>query len=245
MRYWDGTTWTEHVNNPGAAQPPGPQQPVTDQPASDQPAGYPTYPTYPTYPQQPGGVAPYYGPAMPSTPDGQPLAGWWMRVLATILDGIFQIPVFALFVTPIIVNQWDSIHAWIDLHTVDGTLSYHTGEKLPAVFDFTTGPGLTFYACAFLASALYQLVFLGWKQATLGKLACGLRIRLRETPGLPWSAILPRWGVVTVLGVLSQLPTAGAIFGLALLLDYLWPLWDKNKQALHDKIAKTNVVKKA
>jgi uncharacterized RDD family membrane protein YckC len=27
------------------------------------------------------------------------------------------------------------------------------------------------------------------------------------------------------------------------LLDYLWPLWDDKKQALHDKVAKTNVVR--
>ena len=27
-------------------------------------------------------------------------------------------------------------------------------------------------------------------------------------------------------------------------LDHLWPLWDKEKQALHDKIAKSHVVSK-
>ena len=26
------------------------------------------------------------------------------------------------------------------------------------------------------------------------------------------------------------------------LIDYLWPLWDDKRQALHDKVAKTQVV---
>jgi uncharacterized RDD family membrane protein YckC len=32
------------------------------------------------------------------------------------------------------------------------------------------------------------------------------------------------------------------MFGLLSLLDYLWPLWDSKRQALHDKIADTQVV---
>jgi uncharacterized RDD family membrane protein YckC len=221
VRYWDGNAWTEQVNHPGQ--------------------GYPTYPTYPAQPQS----TPYYAPTVASTPDGQPLAGWWMRVLATFLDWIFMIPVIALATAPVIINQWGDVQDWYHAHEINGTFKWHSGDTLPAVFDATTSPGLVFFLCLFVASALYSLVFLGWKQATPGKLAAGLRIRLRESPGLPWSAILPRWGVVTVLTILGQLPTAGTLFGLLLLLDYLWPLWDKNKQALHDKIARTNVVKKA
>ncbi len=33
------------------------------------------------------------------------------------------------------------------------------------------------------------------------------------------------------------------VSGLILGIGYLWPLWDKNKQALHDKIASTFVVR--
>ena len=34
----------------------------------------------------------------------------------------------------------------------------------------------------------------------------------------------------------------GAWLVLPLLLDYLWPLWDKRGRALHDLIARTRVV---
>jgi len=37
-------------------------------------------------------------------------------------------------------------------------------------------------------------------------------------------------------------PVLSGALGLLLLLDYLWPLWDDKNQALHDKLARTNVV---
>ena len=42
-----------------------------------------------------------------------------------------------------------------------------------------------------------------------------------------------------IVGVVPVLSFFGSLFGL---LDSLWPLWDPNKQALHDKAAATNVV---
>lgn len=85
--------------------------------------------------------------------------------------------------------------------------------------------------------------FLRWKQATPGKLITGLRVRRRETPGaLPWATILLRVGFVSALSLLSRVPVAGILVVLVLLLNYLWPLWDSKKQALHDKVAGTNVV---
>ena len=33
-----------------------------------------------------------------------------------------------------------------------------------------------------------------------------------------------------------------SFFSILNLLDVLWPLWDEKKQALHDKVAGTNVV---
>ncbi len=84
--------------------------------------------------------------------------------------------------------------------------------------------------------------FLRWKAATPGKLALGMRVRLRETPGqMSWGTILKRWG--GQFGTpLATVPVLGSIAGLYPLLDGLWPLWDSKKQALHDKIAATNVV---
>jgi uncharacterized RDD family membrane protein YckC len=71
---------------------------------------------------------------------------------------------------------------------------------------------------------------------TVGKRVLGIRIRMLaddRTPDL--STALIRWALFTAGTVI-----AGGPF---LLLDGLWPLWDKPwRQALHDKLAKTVVV---
>ena len=90
---------------------------------------------------------------------------------------------------------------------------------------------------------VYQLVLLRRYNATWGKMALGIRVRLREHDGqLSWATILKRVGFVEALGLLSVIPLIGIPFSLARLLDVLWPLWDPYNQALHDKVAATNVV---
>jgi uncharacterized RDD family membrane protein YckC len=109
-----------------------------------------------------------------------------------------------------------------------------------------------------LISVAYFGLLLRFKGATVGKLACGLRVRRRDADGqLPWSTIAARIGVQYLLPILvpalaiatwswgSWLPVAAAyaavsIFGL---VNYLWAAVDEKKQALHDKAAKTNVIR--
>lgn len=217
LRYWDGTGWTEHVHAP---QPP----------------------TYPTYPSYPPGYAPVA--AQPATtPDGQRLSGWWMRVLAVILDAVITTPLMVLAAVPVLVWQSDELSAWFsDL----GDTIEHGGSTPPepALLDPTTAPGLLLALSFVVAAALYSIVFLRWTQATPGKLVLGLRVRRRATPGpLPWGTILARVGFVSGLSALAQVPWVGFLFLLAGLLDVLWPLWDPHNQALHDKVARTNVVR--
>jgi len=91
---------------------------------------------------------------------------------------------------------------------------------------------------------LYNVGFLMWKQATPGKLLLGLRVRLRDRPGpMPIGTVLLRWAGQYGVGLLGMLPVAGCLSFIYAVLDYLWPLWDDKNQAIHDKIAKTNVVR--
>jgi uncharacterized RDD family membrane protein YckC len=259
LRYWDGSAWTEHVHVPQPVMPP-PAPPVQQPPAYPgdggfapigpgptghvdpvNPAfGYQSYPAggtpgqYPGYAQQ---------PTYATTPDGQRLAGWWWRVLAALLDGLIALPLYFLVAVPVIVDQWEELSAWGD-DIVNAAENGTGNPPNPALFDPTTSPGLALVLSLLVAAVLYNVVFLRWKQATPGKLIVGLRVRRRDTPGpLPWSTIGLRVGFVAALSVLGQIPIAGALFGILSLLDYLWPLWDSKKQALHDKVAGTNVVK--
>lgn len=217
LRYWDGSAWTEQVHHP--AQQTAPQY----------------YP--PQY---------YQGVNAPTTPDGAQLASWGSRLAAQLIDGLILTPLMLGAAAPIVASQWDDISSWFDRATNPDRAAaspFGTSTDLPAIFDPFSGSGLALLAAVLAVNALYTVGFLCWKQATPGKMALGLRVRLRDSPDLPLSAVLLRWGFVTALSALARIPILGILASVASLLDYLWPLWDGKKQALHDKVARTNVVK--
>lgn len=239
LRYWDGAAWTEHTHDPQPAPQPVAAYPPAYPPAYPTPYGQPGY-GQPSYAQA-GYGAPATTPRR-TTPDGQPLSGWWRRVLAVILDGFIQIPLYALAATPVVIWQWDEISSWFsDLS--DALENNAANPPDPEILNPTTAPGLLLVLSLLVATTLYSVVFLRWKQATPGKLIVGTRVRRRDTPGpLPWSTITLRVGFATALSLFAQVPLIGVLFGLVALVDYLWPLWDDKNQALHDKVARTNVV---
>lgn len=181
---------------------------------------------------------PHTAPA--TTPDGEILAGWWIRVGAYLLDGLILGPISILLGLPFIIRIVRAFTDMIDevSRQADrgGTISINEPDIIGAVIGFA--------AVSVLASLVYNVGFLKWKQATPGKLITGLRVRLRETPGpLSWRTVLLRWLGQSWTGFLQWVPGLGNVLGFYPLLDDLWPLWDDKKQALHDKLAKTNVVR--
>ena len=75
---------------------------------------------------------------------------------------------------------------------------------------------------------------------SLGKQIAGIRVVRDggEPMNYGWS-LLRQFVVIhllfTVLGWI--------FFGIPILLDYLWPLWDESNRALHDMIVSTHVVR--
>jgi uncharacterized RDD family membrane protein YckC len=105
-----------------------------------------------------------------------------------------------------------------------------------------------------IITVLYWVGFLRWKGGTPGKLMLGLRVRLREQPGtLPWSSITARtalqFGVPWTFYIVAFTTGSGTWLALAAvatmvtLIDPLWATWDAKRQTLHDKLARTNVVR--
>ncbi len=228
QRYWDGQGWTTHV------------APIEQPPPY---AGQPAYPTSPAYPASPAYAGqPVYG-ARPTTPDGAPLAGWWHRVGAYLIDFVIVALVIALLALPFLR---DFISAFADYIDVAVTAA-EDGRATPSTAAFeeeVAGAALAIGAIGFVISFVYTVGFLTWKQATPGKLAVGLRVRLRESPELPISAVLLRWATQSgAPGLLGLVPLVGFLATIFSVLDVLWPLWDDKKQAIHDKVAKTNVVR--
>jgi uncharacterized RDD family membrane protein YckC len=245
-----------------AQQPPQQTQPVPQAPTQQLPYGQPPQQQYgqPPYGQQPPyGPAPQYGPppadyrAMPpayatnfgvkTTPDGVPLASYGQRVGAWLIDSVIQV----LITT---VAAWYWISQFVTWYTTWFTELMNEAESgvQPTVdqSQLTTeiaGLVLPITLVSFLVAVVYQVAFLTWKGATPGKMALGIAVRLRERPGNPSLLVaLKRQTIFIAATLLGLIPGIGAVSPLATFLDLLWPLWDDKRQALHDKVAATNVV---
>jgi uncharacterized RDD family membrane protein YckC len=248
QRYWDGGFWTDYRR---PREGPPPYQGQFGQPGqADQPApGGPGEPGQQGFgpglgqpgmgregygPQGPQGYGPQgfgYGPRVPATPDGQQLAGWWKRVAARIIDSIIVL-VIGLPFTGYFYYRY--IQAINDNNLFGTPASGETpsfGAALPLEIYQWIIPASVL---GLLVELAYSYFFLTRTGATPGKKAMGLSVRLRDVPGPPpGSAVVKRWAIVSVFGF---------VCGCLSLLDVLFPLWDDKKQALHDKIADTNVV---
>jgi uncharacterized RDD family membrane protein YckC len=270
QRWWDGQAWTEHVavgapitpgyeplphqpTQPQETQPYQPAQPAYPaQPAqSTNPYGaayqpYAPQPAYSPYAGQPGYTAYAGRPGFPPVPgrgvlpDGARVVSWWWRVLARGIDGFLVSIVSSILAASQygVINRTNRRFA-DDLQTaVDANASipplhdyFWQGDYLRAIVWI----GVSFAVVAFV----YEVVMLKASSATVGKLICQLRVRSWDARGkLSWRAVTLR-GITYQLA--AGLPVVGGLYSL---LDKLWPLWDHKKQALHDKAARTAVVKK-
>ncbi|MFK5583616.1 RDD family protein [Serinicoccus sp. LYQ131] len=261
LRYWDGVQWTNHtapkqkpnLDRAGQWQAPGEQG--STQGHGQQQGGYGQQ----GYGQQQGGYGqpnPYAGQTgqspyqgewqgqmtpggyqqqnVPSTPDGQPLAGWWHRVGARILDGLLIGIVGGALATFLVPGFFQGYMDWAA--TMDDPFAPPPAELVALQLRWTLTLGII--------GILYEVVMVSLAGGTVGKLITGLRVRLRDEPGkIGWGPSVMRALVYQGVGLIAQLNAALSVLGLFHLINVLWPLWDSKKQAIHDKVAKTNVVK--
>jgi uncharacterized RDD family membrane protein YckC len=244
MRYWDGRQWTAQVRAAKRNELAAWRQQVavarmemaaaqsTQVAPGEVVAGYP--------PEQVVGE----WASRDFTPDGQQLAGWWSRVGAAVIDWILTTVLTVLFGWGAIQDMVAAYRSFMDL-VVQAS---EAGAPMPDTATFVDqigGPALTFSAIAIAVKLVYQVGFLKGFQATPGKMVLGIEVRRRVERGpLPWGTVLLRWVAQNIASLLSMVPVVGFAAGIYWLLDVLWPLWDPNRQAIHDKIARTNVVRR-
>jgi uncharacterized RDD family membrane protein YckC len=182
-----------------------------------------------------------YGSAA-TTPDGEPLAGWWHRVGAYLLDQVILAAGTVVVGLPMVLRvgrAYTDLFGSVQAGSVPGPGAY------ARLADEVAGPMALLGLVALVLGFVYNVGFLKWKQATPGKLMVGLKVRRREVPGaLPWTTVLVRWLTQNWFSFLFPVPVLGALVRLYPLLDDLWPLWDRRRQALHDRAAGTNVVRR-
>lgn len=238
LRWWDGSAWTSHTHAAPPAQAPdltkAPQHPDHASPDVWRAGqGHPGQ----GHPQQghPQHQHPYDESSRVkaiATPDGQALAGLGYRLGARLLDGLFIVLIT-------VAAGWQLVERLfrLSLSSANATAAEGLAGSLqlmrnPEMIAVNTGLTTIFLA----VSAVYTILPLKFYGATLGKVICGIRVRHWDKAGPPsWGQAVLRWVASDAIG--SYLPFYTVI-------DYAYPLFDRRKQALHDKIARTVVVVK-
>jgi uncharacterized RDD family membrane protein YckC len=203
--------------------------------------------------------APYGGPPQetgPTTADGQPLAGFWMRVLAYFCDAVIIGFAAGLFSLPA------QIAAQLELMDLQERMNRRIerggdpqfGEFFDQMMQIYTDHAVGLFLVPLVVLSVAHAVFLRWKGASPGKLICGLRVRRLAEPGrLPWSAIAARVSVqflvVNVIYVLGAASGSFVVFMLSAVAATGYTLLDdllatrSSRRALHDMAAGTVVVR--
>ena len=228
-RYWDGWQWSRNTRpvDHGAPSARYGQAPYAPYPQSNvnRPLGYAGSRT--------GRLQ------ATTTADGVPLATWWWRALAMLIDSVMITTIVTIITFPV----WRSVYAaWVSYF--DGVLEAQRLGVPPPTVNLTDlispDTQLILTVATLCVGMLYHVGFLRWKSATPGKLLCGLRVvpvdRGHDLGPLTWSSVLIRAGVWVLPGISSFL-------SLITLVDVLFPLWHPKRQALHDIAAKTQVVR--
>jgi uncharacterized RDD family membrane protein YckC len=175
-----------------------------------------------TTPAPPGAGGPR--PAAFAAPSDRPaLAGWWRRVGAQVIDGIIVSAGAALLFVAI---------------TAPFSIGFFASDEV-GVVAIVVGALLAILSVAVVALLYAPALMARTNGKTLGRMATGIRvIRADRRPMTFGFAMLREVAVKTLLVSVASSFT----FGLAWLLDILWPLWDEENRALHDFVVNTRTV---
>lgn len=214
-----------------ADEPPPPEEVTATTPSSSwmEPAPPPPPAPFPpgyTSPPPPGAGGSGQGGAFASAEPGPGtyvLAGWWRRVGAFVIDAILIGIVALLIMAPLGIG-------------VFATGADDDGSILALIAGFIVG----MLVIAVVALA-YAPVMMGQTNGkTVGRMVTGIRVVRADGKAITMGFAALR--EVAVKALLIGTVGGSITFGLASLLDVLWPLWDDENRALHDFVVNTRTV---
>ena len=162
-----------------------------------------------------------------ASPLGQRYAGFWIRFAARFVDGlIFTVPfliVFFVFMMPTLMRT-------------NGRPPSPANPPNPMVM---MGSFFGFFIVTFVLGGCYEVLMLKYRSATVGKIACGLKVVRSDGRSLGWGVCFGRffmWNVVT-----SGIPYLNMVL---MLVSSIMLGVDEEKRALHDRVCDKRVIYK-
>lgn len=142
--------------------------------------------------------------------------GFWIRYLAVLVDSlVFSVLIVVVFATGLMLFPID----WVNV-----------GRSQPDLLKLLALEGVVWLSFLVFA-AVYETWMIGRYAATLGKMACGLRVVMSDGGKVSYARSLGRH-------------FAKHLSSFILGIGYIMAGFDDEKRALHDRICDTRVVKK-
>lgn len=155
-----------------------------------------------------------------ASPSAWHYGGFWIRFGARFVDGLILLIPLAILAAMLLPNLLRAM------------------RQTPSAPNPMFAAGfLTIYVFSYLVGACYEILLLKYRGATLGKMACGLKVVRSNGSNLSWGVCFGRffmWNVVTS-GIpylnFIMMPTSSIMLGV-----------DDEKRALHDRVCDTRVI---
>lgn len=170
--------------------------------------------------------APYADPAGLAVSRGFSYAGFWLRVVAALIDGVIMGIAAGVLFVPLFILTGAGAH-------IDGLAERHGRPPDPAIIVGLVGMILVFAAVSVLIQWLYHAYLeSGDKQATWGKQALGLYVTDLMGNRVTFGRSSGRFFAKIVTGMIP------------LGIGYIMAGFTERKQALHDMIASCLVLRR-
>ena len=148
-------------------------------------------------------------------------AGVWIRWGARLIDGLVLMVPFGIAMALLVPNLLRAARSQ---------------PPNPAAF---RGFIVILFPIFFLAMTVYEVMMLRYWGATVGKIACGLKVVRSDRRSLGWGVCFGRffmWNIVT-----SGIPYVNFVL---MLVSTIMAGTDEQKRALHDRVCDTRVIYK-
>jgi len=192
----------------------------------------------------PGYGAPGYGAA--GDPAGRPvardpaLAEWWQRLLARLVDGVILLILTSPLWVTALLSLFRRVQRLADQYPDLGqpAAAQAFNASVSQMMAGMTGTFLLLGLGIAAVSFGYDWLQHGLWGQTVGKRVMGTKVVTADTraPITGQAAC----GRAAVYALVPAVPSVGALFAL---INEAWLLWDPRRQCLHDKAARTVVVK--
>ncbi len=256
LRYFDGIIWSRHTTPRAPTVSPSPPAAHPGPPASGGWPGqaghghqWPGSGSQGHDPSRWGGVGqagpggaghPAMRPVGPTTLDGTPLASYGQRVGAFFLDLLIKVVVNGILAG---YPFYLAFRSYID-EAMDAA---RTGRSTPMTVDLSQvqyGWLAAYVIIVAVVGLVYNVAFNVRRGATPGKSVVGISVRKVDRPGPLDVATAGRRAAIPFLAiVLSFVPLVSTMALCLWVADLAVPLAQQRRQALHDLVAGTQVVR--